>query len=571
MPDINDISEIYDNLASDIAKSSGQCVLLLGPELSVDQNGNYYKSYFKQFVERNKGVISEYFPSENLFGYDTNNFTTFRLITKSVTDFYNHVGDNVLLDMIARVPFPLVFNVCPDVSLNNLYIEKKIRFQPGYFFNKDTSSDSSILYPTRENPVLFNIFGTVDLEQSLILTHSDLYESIRKFISEGSLPPTIERFLQVAKSFIFLGFKFDSWYYQLVCHKLGIGGKKTSLSVPQCEENPSMVHIVMKEYFKMKFTSENPARTIGRIVETCEKLNPSPLRDLIKPSDHAQVFISYARNNEFTDITDIINDALHNKSVPVDIKSKFIYDVLIKAGWKVPSEEKLKEQILQCDKENYRSFFEWLNTLSQQKANGDPDSLKNQFYWQSNREGIVELIRKKLEMKEGLKIQVIVDKNELTYGDSIDSFMNRIGNGKTIILVISDKYLKSRYCMDEALRIARYDNKDKRVFIIILNDVHLEDANKIEYKQYWEGIVEGIYGRIDNSIKNLIDKERVKKNYSIYLDILDFIDLFIEKIKDEIYLPTNYYFADQVPAENSAAMTTLDEFLETIENKMKNV
>ena len=151
-------------------------------------------------------------------------------------------------------------------------------------------------------------------------------------------------------------------------------------------------------------------------------------------------------------------------------------------------------------------------------------------------------------------MKVFRDKKEVTYGDSIDSFINRIGNGKVIIRVVSDKYLKSRYCMDEALRIRKYSNDNLRVFTIFLKEevemniksqkesfdkLDLSDKNNILYKRYWELLIKNVYEKIDNSITGLIDKERIKRYYSIYIDIYDYIIEFIKSIQDEVHLEIN--------------------------------
>ncbi|MDJ0733056.1 MAG: toll/interleukin-1 receptor domain-containing protein [Nostocaceae cyanobacterium] len=46
-------------------------------------------------------------------------------------------------------------------------------------------------------------------------------------------------------------------------------------------------------------------------------------------------------------------------------------------------------------------------------------------------------------------IKIIRDKRELGYKGLIKAFMERIGRGKCVIAVISEKYLKSPNCMFE--------------------------------------------------------------------------------------------------------------------------
>ena len=69
---------------------------------------------------------------------------------------------------------------------------------------------------------------------------------------------------------------------------------------------------------------------------------------------------------------------------------------------------------------------------------------------------------------------VIRDKNDLRYKGLISGLTQRIGRGKFIVVAISDKYLKSTYCMSELLEIYRRSNSDidellKKIFPIVLD------------------------------------------------------------------------------------------------------
>ena len=65
--------------------------------------------------------------------------------------------------------------------------------------------------------------------------------------------------------------------------------------------------------------------------------------------------------------------------------------------------------------------------------------------------------------KKGIKI--IRDKTAMRYGDRISKFMSRIAHGDRIFIVLSDKYLKSAYCMHELFDIWRNCREDDAEFI----------------------------------------------------------------------------------------------------------
>jgi internalin A len=106
------------------------------------------------------------------------------------------------------------------------------------------------------------------------------------------------------------------------------------------------------------------------------------------------------------------------------------------------------------------------------------------YAWGGEREEIVNQIDQELQ-KRGLKI--IRDKRDLGYKGSISEFMERIGRGNCVIVVISDKYLRSPNCMFELVEIAEGKQFHDRIFPIVLADANIYDPIKrIEYVKYWE-------------------------------------------------------------------------------------
>jgi hypothetical protein len=106
------------------------------------------------------------------------------------------------------------------------------------------------------------------------------------------------------------------------------------------------------------------------------------------------------------------------------------------------------------------------------------------YAWGGKREEIVNRIDTSLQ-KRGIKI--VRDKRDLGYKGSIKEFMERIGQGNCVILVVSDKYIRSPNCMFELVEIA--DNKQfyDRIFPIVLADADIYDpVKRLGYVKYWE-------------------------------------------------------------------------------------
>ena len=84
-------------------------------------------------------------------------------------------------------------------------------------------------------------------------------------------------------------------------------------------------------------------------------------------------------------------------------------------------------------------------------------------------------------------VVMIRDKRNLGYKGLIKEFMERIGRGKCVVTVISDKYLKSPNCMFELVQIAQSGRFYDRIFPIVLSNAQIyRPIERIKYVQHWE-------------------------------------------------------------------------------------
>ena len=106
------------------------------------------------------------------------------------------------------------------------------------------------------------------------------------------------------------------------------------------------------------------------------------------------------------------------------------------------------------------------------------------YAWGGESERIVNELDADLQARG---ILVVRDKRDLGFKGMIRDFMRQIGEGHAVIVVISDKYLKSPNCMFELVEIARNKNFYDRIFPIVLGDADIYDpVNRIKYIKHWE-------------------------------------------------------------------------------------
>ena len=101
------------------------------------------------------------------------------------------------------------------------------------------------------------------------------------------------------------------------------------------------------------------------------------------------------------------------------------------------------------------------------------------YAWGGESEDLVNQLDEAFQAKG---ITIIRDKRDLGFKGRIKAFMERIGRGKAIIVVISEKYLKSQNCMFELVQIADNGQFYERIFPIVMSDANIYDPIQcIEY------------------------------------------------------------------------------------------
>ncbi len=84
-------------------------------------------------------------------------------------------------------------------------------------------------------------------------------------------------------------------------------------------------------------------------------------------------------------------------------------------------------------------------------------------------------------------ITIVRDIRDVRYKGQFKAFMENIGRGKCVIVVISKAYLESENCMFELLQIFKDGEFSDRIFPIVLPDAKIyKPKDRIKYVQYWE-------------------------------------------------------------------------------------
>ena len=162
------------------------------------------------------------------------------------------------------------------------------------------------------------------------------------------------------------------------------------------------------------------------------------------------------------------------------------------------------------------------------------------YAWNKESDDIAEAIEKEFGKKG---VRVIRDKNGLQYKERLKDFMRAIGRGKYVILIISNRYLKSENCMFELLQIFKNQDFYERIFPVVLEDVKISRAtDRVELVKYWENETDNLDRKI-RELKKLSNIQGVTDDLNLYTEIRNNIAKLTNILKDIYYLNTERHIS----------------------------
>lgn len=147
--------------------------------------------------------------------------------------------------------------------------------------------------------------------------------------------------------------------------------------------------------------------------------------------------------------------------------------------------------------------------------------------------GESELVANEIEAELSAKsIHLVRDKADVGFKGMIREFMEKIGQGNLVVLIISDKYLKSKNCMFELLEVEKKGEFFSRVFPVILPDADIYDSiGIIKYLKYWDQKIKELNAHV-KELDNLADTRKVQEDINLYTDIRGAIDSLAAKLSN---------------------------------------
>ncbi len=203
----------------------GKCIIVMGPGLARTTAKQRFLTSFVESLDIDKNErITSFYAHEELFLFPNAQQKT--RIVVDMEEFYEKDFFRTPYEILSQLPVKLFINASPDHFLAR--VMEASHPAKGMFHKGDPQRDFDA--PSVEQPLIYNLVGDIYHEESLLLTHDDLFEFIEAVLANQKLPQVIKDELFSARSLIFLGLSFDKWYVQLLLRLLKVHDPNTKFT-----------------------------------------------------------------------------------------------------------------------------------------------------------------------------------------------------------------------------------------------------------------------------------------------------------------------------------------------------
>ena len=285
-----------------------RCILMIGPKLARIKKGNEWSP----LVEELAIFLSDFLDQEGV-AYDSNSKTELPYISQKflnikgarrvdledlTKDFYENNTPKMpeIYRHLAKLPVSIIINVNPDNFIQQaLREEGKQCLSLHYNFRRETVNSIDIEKISIEKPLVYNLFGSLDETESIVLTEEDQLEFIRNVVKDDPrIPEEILGQFDHRKTYLFFGFDLENWQFRLLLDGLKLREENTTLS-PKEDRYP--VSETTKSFYEERFNFQFVDRKIDDFLdELKEKIGLNENDD--QPKVTQKVFLIYDEKDE---------------------------------------------------------------------------------------------------------------------------------------------------------------------------------------------------------------------------------------------------------------------------------
>jgi len=129
-------------------------------------------------------------------------------------------------------------------------------------------------------------------------------------------------------------------------------------------------------------------------------------------------------------------------------------------------------------------------------------------------------------------ITIVRDNRDIGYKGLIKDYMQRLGKGKYVVVVLSDQYFKSKSCMYELLQLSRQEGFYDRIFPVSVSGLSIYEAEDVlRYARYWDEKIEHLQQEIKNTA-NIANLQGITDDLNLYVEIRQNIAKLIDFLRN---------------------------------------
>lgn len=190
------------------------CIICLGPDFYSDRPRRKSQSErLAEYLEKHAEVLGIRVQENGWYhlGQNGEDGATY----EAVRAFYEAEveGHQDTLDLLAEIRTHLILNLTPDAHLEATFKNKGLRYRPGLYVRNQPNRDTDP--PTQQVPLIYNILGSLEQRNSLILTYDDFFDYIQSTTMGVSMSTLLKDNILSADYFVFLGLPEDDWRMHL--------------------------------------------------------------------------------------------------------------------------------------------------------------------------------------------------------------------------------------------------------------------------------------------------------------------------------------------------------------------
>lgn len=243
----------------------GKCIVITGPDLLRLKGGtqSLRKDFHQARIEQGLHARSflTYYEQEELYLFE--NAPQQTRFYFAMEPFFHQPVHEQPYRQLSELPVSLYLNGSPDLTLR-----KQLDQVGSFAFFHKGSPNQELPDFTRDRPLVYNLLGSIEEEESLILTHDDLFQFLERIFAEGQVPRGILDALFDARCLLFLGVGFDKWYVQLLLRLLRVNDDRYARYATPKPQHPQTLSICTDQ-FQIKFVNHGIEEFVEALHARC--------------------------------------------------------------------------------------------------------------------------------------------------------------------------------------------------------------------------------------------------------------------------------------------------------------